>query len=71
MCSQGALAFSSSASSGEGSVWVAGAVNIYDESRGSWNDDELLKNVKACRIMMMLWNWSSHRSLKDEAAGFP
>lgn len=70
MCCQGALAFSLSASSGEGSVWVAGAVNIYDESGGSWNDDELLKNVKAHRIMS-LWNWSSHRSLKDEAAGFP
>lgn len=51
-------------------MWVAGAVNIYDESGGSWNDDELLKNVKAHRIMS-LWNWSSHRSLKDEAAGFP
>lgn len=70
MCSQGALALSSSASSVEGSVWAAGAANIYDESGGSWNDDELLKNVKASRIMRP-WNWSSHQSLKDEAAGFP
>lgn len=62
--------FSSSASSGEGSVWAAEAANIYDESGGSWNDDELLKNVKASRIMR-LWNWSSPWALKDEAAGFP
>lgn len=62
--------FSSSASSGEGSVWAAEAPNIYDESGGSWNDDELLKNVKASRIMRP-WNWSSPWALKDEAAGFP
>lgn len=63
-------AASSASPSRAGSMWAAGAANIYGESEESLNDDELGKNVKASKVTGLL-SWSSYRSLKHRATGFP